>query len=46
VPGETSDGSPWSITRLRELGCDYAQGFLLGRPLDARSAEKMLAVAA
>jgi len=28
--------------RLRDLGCDYAQGFCLARPMDADEAERLL----
>ena len=28
--------TPDQLDKLQELGCEYAQGFLLGRPLDAR----------
>jgi diguanylate cyclase (GGDEF)-like protein len=31
------------VAELRELGCDLAQGFLLGRPLDADATREVLA---
>jgi diguanylate cyclase (GGDEF)-like protein/PAS domain S-box-containing protein len=31
------------MERLRELGCDLGQGYLLGRPMPATSMEKMIA---
>ena len=31
------------LTLLREIGCDYAQGYLLSRPTDAASAERLIA---
>jgi diguanylate cyclase (GGDEF)-like protein len=36
----------WQLGRLRELDCEYAQGFLLARPLDAEAAGRLLAVGA
>jgi EAL domain-containing protein (putative c-di-GMP-specific phosphodiesterase class I) len=30
------------LTRLRELGCDDAQGFLFSPPVDAETAEMLL----
>jgi diguanylate cyclase (GGDEF)-like protein len=30
------------LNRLKELGCNYGQGYLLGRPLDCAGAEKLL----
>jgi EAL domain-containing protein (putative c-di-GMP-specific phosphodiesterase class I) len=30
------------LTQLKALGCEYAQGFLFSRPLDARAAEQLL----
>ena len=35
--------TPDQLEKLQELGCDYAQGFLLGRPLDAPAAEQLVA---
>ena len=35
---ETAD----RLDKLQELGCDYAQGFLLGRPLDPPAAEQLV----
>jgi predicted signal transduction protein with EAL and GGDEF domain len=34
------------LQMLAELGCDYVQGYGLGRPLDAESTERLLAEAA
>jgi diguanylate cyclase (GGDEF)-like protein/PAS domain S-box-containing protein len=33
------------LTQLRALKCEYAQGYLFSKPLDAASAEKLLAAA-
>ena len=33
----------WQLETLRELECEYAQGFLLARPLDAAAAGRLLA---
>ena len=33
---------PAQLERLRELGCDFAQGYHLGRPLDARAVDELL----
>ncbi len=33
---------PAQQERLRELGCDYAQGFLLGRPMGADQLQELL----
>ena len=30
------------IETLREIGCDYIQGFVWGRPLPAEEAEKLV----
>jgi EAL domain-containing protein (putative c-di-GMP-specific phosphodiesterase class I) len=30
------------LERLKDLGCDYAQGFLLGRPVDAATLLELL----
>jgi diguanylate cyclase (GGDEF)-like protein len=35
---ETAD----HLTRLRELGCDYGQGYLFSKPVDAAAIEKLL----
>ncbi len=35
--------TPDRLEKLQELGCDYAQGFLLGRPLDSLQAEQLVA---
>ena len=34
--------TPGQLARLVELGCEYGQGFLLGRPLEAEAVEKVL----
>jgi diguanylate cyclase (GGDEF)-like protein/PAS domain S-box-containing protein len=34
----------WQLDALRALECEYAQGFLLARPLDATAAARLLAV--
>jgi EAL domain-containing protein (putative c-di-GMP-specific phosphodiesterase class I) len=34
--------SPGQLARLAALGCDYAQGFHLGRPMPARELERQL----
>lgn len=31
------------VERLRELGCDYGQGYFFSKPLDSKSAEALLA---
>ena len=33
---------PLQLERLRELGCDYAQGFLLARPMSADALHTLL----
>ncbi|MFN8623041.1 MAG: GGDEF domain-containing protein, partial [Chloroflexota bacterium] len=33
----------WQLQRLRDLGCDYAQGFLLARPADQATCEALIA---
>jgi EAL domain-containing protein (putative c-di-GMP-specific phosphodiesterase class I) len=35
--------SPAQLRLLRELGCDYAQGFLVSEPVSPREAERLLA---
>jgi EAL domain-containing protein (putative c-di-GMP-specific phosphodiesterase class I) len=34
--------TPAQAQRLREYGCDIFQGYLYGRPVDARTVEQML----
>lgn len=34
--------APEQLTALREMGCDRAQGFLLGRPMPADELEELL----
>ena len=36
--------SEWQLDQLRELDCEYAQGFLLARPLDPATATRVLSV--
>ena len=36
----------WQLERLRGLGCDFAQGFLLSRPVDQATSERVLAARA
>jgi diguanylate cyclase (GGDEF)-like protein/PAS domain S-box-containing protein len=36
----------WQLQRLREFGCEYIQGYLVARPLDAAAAGRMLGVGA
>ncbi|QOS60177.1 putative bifunctional diguanylate cyclase/phosphodiesterase [Thermobifida fusca] len=33
---------PWQLRRLREMGCAYGQGFLVGRPMDAAGVEALV----
>lgn len=33
----------WQLERLRALGCDFAQGYLLSRPVDQATTERVLA---
>jgi len=35
--------TPQQLARLRDLGCGYVQGFLLGRPMEAAGIAQMLA---
>jgi EAL domain-containing protein (putative c-di-GMP-specific phosphodiesterase class I) len=35
----------WQLDRLREIGCDAAQGFLLGRPAEAPALASLVAIA-
>ena len=37
---------PAQLERLKELGCDYAQGFLLGRPMTSDQLRELLATTA
>jgi EAL domain-containing protein (putative c-di-GMP-specific phosphodiesterase class I) len=30
------------LTRLKEIGCDYGQGYFFSRPLDAQSAGNLI----
>ncbi len=32
----------WQLRRLREMGCAYGQGFLVGRPMDAAGVEALV----
>ena len=34
----------WQLSLLRELDCEYAQGYLLARPLDPVAAGQLLSV--
>ena len=34
--------TPQQLDALRDLGCEYAQGFLLGRPVPDREIEALL----
>jgi EAL domain-containing protein (putative c-di-GMP-specific phosphodiesterase class I) len=34
----------WQLELLRELRCEFAQGYLLARPLDPESAGELLSV--
>jgi diguanylate cyclase len=34
---------PEQLDRLRKLGCDHAQGWLTGRPMQAASAGELIA---
>ena len=31
------------VKQLKELGCDFGQGYFINRPMDAQSATKLLA---
>ncbi len=33
----------WQLDLLREMRCEYAQGYLLARPLDADAAGRLVA---
>ncbi|KUP97203.1 putative bifunctional diguanylate cyclase/phosphodiesterase [Thermobifida cellulosilytica] len=33
---------PWQLRRLKEMGCAYGQGFLVGRPMDAAGVEALV----
>ena len=35
--------TPAQLEKLQDLGCEYAQGFLLGKPLDAPAAAQLVA---
>jgi diguanylate cyclase (GGDEF)-like protein/PAS domain S-box-containing protein len=45
--GTVAEGveEPEQMARLRELGCDLGQGFLLGRPMESTAIEGMIASA-
>lgn len=34
---------PYQVTRLRELGCDYVQGYYFSRPLTTEQVSALLA---
>ena len=34
--------TPEQLAALKEIGCDYIQGFIWGRPLSAEDAEKLV----
>jgi EAL domain-containing protein (putative c-di-GMP-specific phosphodiesterase class I) len=38
--------APWQLERLREIGCDSAQGYLLGRPAEQPAMESAVPVGA
>jgi diguanylate cyclase (GGDEF)-like protein len=38
--------TPWQLEQLKDLGCDYGQGYLLAKPQPAQNIESLLALAA